>query len=1727
MRLVGVRKFGNAQAGIFTLSTPQKQPHSAFPLSALESPVAKVSPLTLQVIARRNWLFLAALVSAFAYGCDGCDGGRSNRVDTADGAVEGGTPDAGPWVIPGTRPTLSSPGEVVPLLWGRAVEVHAAATDLDVRFALDDPMQPAYQRFFLALNAACMTSFAEQVEPPDGGLVLPGCAGDGAFQARLHLCRAAAGGAFASGEGAGLVGDERNPELNLPEQPGSGEELYATTSKDSQVRASWGLFAVAEFREAIATASFALDPASCRALEDRDAELLASALREAVDALPAHTETAATLLRAALSEVHKGAADDADTRMRVTRGLNDSLLEQQKLYTGVPYGLFTPVDAARDAERSDRYPVLLESPGPAASRAATLISVSSTRCADDEGKVLDDAALGLNFVAALRAHEPLLLGHVSKADVSGVLARFALTLEEVRAGAKLVLARRVLSGTPVVPLASHEVTAGLAIEHPDALATRGYVQAITGARATRNDEDLRSYAMRGLAHARDAARLAASRALTRADLPASARDDLSLLRASAEASAGTLQICVSAGTPSVTTLTLELPDAAGTDDYEIWRGELGAACAFEAGCESDRYQVASVPKKRSEFVLDDSGTNGRFYVTARGLDGATREGRLIVAAVSTKPLDEPRSDHCYFEPLSSAMHVAMRNLHDRAPLSVVLRTYEPWTAGSRLTPIDADPVSPLLDRKLPAVNDQGTALSIELAEPFATEHMLWERGFTTLCAEGPALLDGKAARECGAAGLARASALDCQASWAHTLLDRQARSARLDGLTVQIGSQVGPLTLRLWAWERTRRALIAAADVLDADLCKNSPATKAVGNQALTMIARLLDAAEADLPLLEVALEAEADAARAGDSSDVTRRVLRTRGLTQSRLATARLFVNLPRSAYEPAGSQGGSSDAFDHALTRFPVVTRDAVLAEDVRAEAFLRRTELQPWLADLSVQAGAYDPVNVSSTLAGTGLTLRLRARLAELDAAKYSSLPHDAPAILTTLGISAVELQDAAIRISQTAEARGTSLLPLANTDPLLASGMDTHFPAPNGAQLVAQSGGRLMATVDALRAHFALRGHYHTLAYLARALREAPASVAGNALDAIQDVISEQVQDTVVIEQHSGITQADALSIELTVGPNTSDDEALAQTALVFSDAGLSCVLTSAIGGRACATPDFVFDASLVKVTTLSGATGSRRRLRLDGYRFPNAKSWLPQHALELTRGRVYLVRETGAGWRAVAGVTVAAKEALPVRHEAPSSEAMDLHVLELLAFKAPGEGCAACRPRSVCETTRCELDLCVREAALDGESCGASAVCKAGECSMPGCGDGTRADGSDAVPYEACDDGNLNDGDGCTSACLPELRSLEPLIQEGWPGGPAPAVGIDGLGQQLLVYTADALSGDNQLIRGALLDAHGVQAGTERTLDDNLPRVFIANPCVAGLRDGGFAVVYGSNDIDHEAGIGVRIVSSTGNVGELLRVDEGNATAGRASVASVEDGFVVAWNERSGNALLSRVRARRFDSQGAPIGSSFDVAGATPLVDQVEPTVSASLGQFLIAWTERSADDGSTLSLQGRRFFPYGSPVDGDAFEIAGPGASEPALTVLRNDDYLVAWTDRAIDSEGDIMRRKVQRFGLPLSADQAEIWVSGAEAQTTPVIAGLGDDAVLAYASGAPRPITGLVADSADANAAVDLAANLATARERDVSTVSTPLGAWVVWSVREAQGRALYAYLLPADDAP
>jgi cysteine-rich repeat protein len=815
-----------------------------------------------------------------------------------------------------------------------------------------------------------------------------------------------------------------------------------------------------------------------------------------------------------------------------------------------------------------------------------------------------------------------------------------------------------------------------------------------------------------------------------------------------------------------------------------------------------------------------------------------------------------------------------------------------------------------------------------------------------------------------------------------------------------------------------------------------------------------------------------------------------------------------------------GELDPLDHALVRFPVLTRPAMTAEDARAEQLLRASRAHPLLPDLSLSDGSVDAQKLASALSGPELASRLRLGLIAVDPDEYAALPASSGAFLEALGVSSVELRDAAVRMLQLSEHRATSLLPQPASTPVLTLSSEAVFAAPSAAHLVALSEGRAFAAQDALPHHYALRSLPQTLAHALDALTHARAGTSPAELSEVIDTYRARVEGSLSFEQlREG--EARRFAIELEVAQGLDDAGVLERYGLFSSDAGLSCALFGSVAQEPCDAQQFVLDASLAVVRRLGLVSGSRERVRVEGLSLGTPTSWDAELSRELREGRVYLVDREEK--RALGAFSMAPLTRLPVRQVFAQSSAFDVPLLELLAFRVPGEGCSACRPSSVCEATRCDLGVCVRSPVPDGATCG-QGQCVAGACDTPGCGDGVRSDGTGVAPYEACDDGNLVDGDGCSESCVPELRSLEPSIAEGHPAGPARAVAVDGLGQQLLVYSADTLDGEQVSVRAARLDAFGVLAESERVVDASLPRGYLAAPSVAGLRDGGFAIVYSSPSIAGGAGIGVRMLSPRGVLGPLLRVDDGDALDGIARVSPLDEGFVVVWTRKRTNES-TELRVRRFDDQGSAVAAAFSVGSAGEGREQIEPAIISSQGQVLIVWTERGGPGGSALL--GRRFVGFGTPADALPFEIARGSVAEASLAVLSSDDYLVAFTNRASDAAGDVWRRVVRRFGTPLGAGEATAWVTTSAAESLPVVAGLGSAAVLAFQQGFQPSFAALIGDAAQTSALDSVSAALSLSDRQDVSLASSPNGVWVVWSEKQDRRRALFAYLLPPNEAP
>lgn len=195
------------------------------------------------------------------------------------------------------------------------------------------------------------------------------------------------------------------------------------------------------------------------------------------------------------------------------------------------------------------------------------------------------------------------------------------------------------------------------------------------------------------------------------------------------------------------------------------------------------------------------------------------------------------------------------------------------------------------------------------------------------------------------------------------------------------------------------------------------------------------------------------------------------------------------------------------------------------------------------------------------------------------------------------------------------------------------------------------------------------------------------------------------------------------------------------------------------------------------------------------------------------------------------------------------------------------GACDCTPASECELAMCIADSCMRTNVLDGTGCGAGDdVCVGGACVPRGCGDGYREPGPKPA-REACDDGNTEDGDTCSSSCTPTPFVVAARMNDrDAPVGPAASIGIDGAGRALVIWRANMTSGLE--LRAARFSAVGVPL-------DRDPPITIASgyeplhATVAGLRGGGWVVAWSAPNGDGDmAGVLVRTVGVDGRLGTV-------------------------------------------------------------------------------------------------------------------------------------------------------------------------------------------------------------------------------------------------------------------
>jgi len=416
--------------------------------------------------------------------------------------------------------------------------------------------------------------------------------------------------------------------------------------------------------------------------------------------------------------------------------------------------------------------------------------------------------------------------------------------------------------------------------------------------------------------------------------------------------------------------------------------------------------------------------------------------------------------------------------------------------------------------------------------------------------------------------------------------------------------------------------------------------------------------------------------------------------------------------------------------------------------------------------------------------------------------------------------------------------------------------------------------------------------------------------------------------------------------------------------------------------------------------------------------------------------------------------------------------------------------------------------------------------------MPGvCGDGVRA----LLPVrEACDDGNADEADACTSGCDAQVFLVESTADGiDFPPGPRAAVGVDGVGDVLYVWTAALTRGAGAEVRARRFSASGgrVDVGPSITLAAGLGVGVDPHPTVVGLAAGGWVVAWEERGIDSsDLGIAYRVVRADGSLRTTAR---GNQTTllrqHQPVLAATATGFVLGWTDESGfsSGAASRIVLRAFTASG-PSGAEVVVSGSD---DASDPAIALTAASGMLGYVAIGSVSGlrtvRAVRLDGTA--PMGSAV---ALDVTTSDTHSVALAALSDGSFAATWVSRERDGLGDVRARGIAADGTlgPITIDTRAVSPDPEVAETEPSIAALPAGAYLvSYAIGREDAGAAAVAVGVRPPELSPLQEALSASSTGDVSLVPGPDGVWVSFGLAERAPvmgalRAVYGFHLAGD---
>ncbi|MEZ0370879.1 MAG: fibronectin type III domain-containing protein [Candidatus Sericytochromatia bacterium] len=232
------------------------------------------------------------------------------------------------------------------------------------------------------------------------------------------------------------------------------------------------------------------------------------------------------------------------------------------------------------------------------------------------------------------------------------------------------------------------------------------------------------------------------------------------------------------------------------------------------------------------------------------------------------------------------------------------------------------------------------------------------------------------------------------------------------------------------------------------------------------------------------------------------------------------------------------------------------------------------------------------------------------------------------------------------------------------------------------------------------------------------------------------------------------------------------------------------------------------------------------------------------------------------------------------------------------------------------------------------------------------------------------------------------------------------VAIDKAGDYVVVWQDRVQEGSSYGIYARRYDHNDDPLGSEFQVNTYTTQSQ-ADPAVAMDDDGDFVVTWQSYEQDgSNRGIFARRYDSAGNPGSEFQVNTFTTSAQFGPSIAMDDdgGFVIAWTSNTQDGSNGGIYAQLYDSQADPLGSEFQVNTYT---SNHQVNVQAAMdadGDFVLTWVSLG-QDGNYYGIFAQRFQADGAP-QGSEFQVNTYTTGRQNKTDVAMDDegdFVITW----------------------------------------------------------------------------------------------------------------------------